>query len=118
MVQSSSTFPSRPSRISSETQPRMWDARSSLLKEFSALDTADTCMRISGQYASASTIFCMPLICPSTVLRRVSSFFCSASVRSVRQQASSVSIPAICFVSFASISFSSLLFRTLSHSYC
>lgn len=54
--------------------------------------------------------FCMPLICPSTVLRRVSSFFCSAGVRSVRQQASSVSIPTICFVSFASISFPSLLF--------
>ena len=47
---------------------------------------------------------------PSTVLRRVSSFFCSASVRSVRQQAPPVSIPAICFVSFVSISFPSLLF--------
>ena len=56
------------------------------MKEFSALDTADICMRISGQYASASTIFCMPLICPSTVLRRVSSFFRSAGVRSVRSR--------------------------------
>ena len=38
-----------PLRISSFTQVLIWDSSSSLLKLFSALFTADTCIRISGQ---------------------------------------------------------------------
>ena len=49
MLQSSSTLSSFPSRMSSVTHPRIWAARRSLLKLFSALVTADTCITISGQ---------------------------------------------------------------------
>ena len=49
IAQSSSTLSSLPSRISSATQPRIWAARRSLLKLFSAFDTAETCITMSGQ---------------------------------------------------------------------
>src|SRR5699024_5116277 len=79
---SSSIVSSFPSRISSVTQVRMCSARSTLLKLLRAALTADTWIRISGQYASFSTIFRIPRTWPSMRLKRLIILLFSFSERS------------------------------------